>query len=415
MNQQGDDGGNAEGALAGLRVVDLTRILAGPLSTMWLGDLGADVIKIERPGRGDDTRSWGPPFVGTEAAYFLGVNRNKRSLTLDLESEAGRDVLRQLITTADIVVDNFKIGTLDRWGLTDAWYDEHAPAAVRCTIAGYGSSGPKAGMPGYDFVLQAETGLMAITGEPDGSAMKLGVAIVDICTGMLAATSILAALEARRRTGRGQRTEVSLHDTGLQMLANVAANHLATGQDVDRYGNGHPNIVPYRTYPTADGDLAVSVGNDDQFARFAELLDHPEWASDERFARNQDRVDHRDLLDGLITDALASGTRAQWKAKLEPVGIPSGPINSVAEALASDQARARDMVATVEHPTAGPVDLVGIPFQLFGTPPSIRRPPPRLGEHSREVLTESGLGASQIDQLMADGITTDANPEESQP
>lgn len=397
-----------DGALAGLRVVDLTRVLAGPMCAMWLGDMGADVIKIERPGRGDDTRAWGPPFVGSESAYFVGVNRNKRSLTLDLTTEAGRDVLRDLITTADVVVDNFKIGTLDRWGLTDAWYDEHAPTVVRCTVSGYGSSGPKAGMPGYDFILQAETGLMSITGEPDGGPMKLGVAIVDICTGMFATISILGALQARQRTGRGQRCETSLHDTGLQMLANVASNHLASGNDAERYGNGHPNIVPYRTFTTADGELAVSVGNDDQFARFAEILGHPEWATDPRFARNQDRVEHRDEIDDLVADSMRHRTRAEWTAALDPIGIPSGPINTVAEALATEQTAARHMVDHVVHPTAGDIAMIGIPFQMFGTPPSVRRPPPLLGQHSREILVDDlGLDTDRFDQMIADGTTTD--------
>lgn len=381
------------GALAGLRVVDLTRVLAGPLCTMWLGDMGADVIKIERPGVGDDTRSWGPPFAGGESAYFLGANRNKRSVALDLATDEGQAILRRLVRGADVVIDNFKLGTLDRWGFTDEWFEAEAPSAVRCTISGYGSSGPKAGKPGYDFILQAETGLMSITGEPDGESMKLGVAIVDICTGMFATITVLGALAARSRTGRGQRTEVTLHDTGLQMLANVAANQLMSGRDAGRYGNGHPNIVPYRTYPAADGELAVAVGNDTQFARFADLLGHPEWATDERFARNRDRVAHRDTIDALIRDVLADKTRAEWIAMLDPVGIPAGPINSVAEALGSQQTLERAMVVEVDHPGAGLQQLVGIPFLMFGTPPSVRRPPPILGEHTEEVLAEIGWEA----------------------
>jgi crotonobetainyl-CoA:carnitine CoA-transferase CaiB-like acyl-CoA transferase len=397
----------AAGALDGVRVVDLTRVLAGPLCTMWLGDMGADVIKIERPGRGDDTRSWGPPFVGDESAYFLGINRNKRSVTLDLEQDTGREVLRKLIATADVVVDNFKLGTLERWGFTDEWYDEHAPSVVRATVTGYGSTGPKAGLPGYDFILQAETGLMSITGQPDGIPMKLGVAIVDICTGMFATMSVLGALQARERTGRGQRTEASLHDTGLQLLANVAANHLASGEDAVRYGNGHPNIVPYRTFSTSDGELAVSVGNDEQFARFSEILGRPEWAADPRFERNRDRVAHRDTLDALVSEAMASRTRAEWTTLLGPVGIPTGPINTVAEALATEQTRERHMVDHVDHPGSGTVAMLGIPFRMFGTPPTIRRPPPMLGQHTREVLEQVlGLSGAEIDALVDTGITT---------
>ncbi len=398
---------SAPGALDGLRVVDLTRILAGPLCTMWLGDMGADVIKIERPGRGDDTRSWGPPYAGTESAYFLGVNRNKRSVTLDLTTDAGLDVLGQLIRDADIVVDNFKMGTLDRWGFTDEWYEEHAPAAVRCTISGYGSSGPKEGLPGYDFILQGETGLMSISGDVEGESMKVGVAMVDICTGMFATMTVLGALEARRRTGKGQRTEASLHDTGIQMLANVASNHLVSGDDAERYGNGHPNIVPYRTFATSDGELALSVGNDDQFERFAGELGHAEWVTDERFARNQDRVRNRVAMDAAVASCLATRTRTEWMAALSPIGIPAGPINSVAEALASDQTIAREMVVDVDHPTAGEVSIVGIPFKMFGTPPTVRLPPPTLGQHSREVLIdELGIEEDTIDELLAAGITT---------
>lgn len=388
------------GPLAGLRVVDLTRVLAGPICTMWLGDMGADVVKIERPGGGDDTRGWGPPFQGGESAYYLGVNRNKRSVALDLSQEDGRNILRKLIATADVVVDNFKIGTLERWGFTDEWFSDNAPRAVRCTVSGYGSSGPKAGMPGYDFILQAETGLMSITGEPSGGGMKLGVAIVDICTGMLATISILAALQARERTGVGQRAEVSLHDSGLQMLANVAANHLVSGEDAGRYGNGHPNIVPYRTYRAADGELALAVGNDAQFARLAELVGHPEWKDDPRFARNQDRVDNRLVVDSLVGDAILRRTRAEWVELLAEVGIPAGPINTVAEALASPQTKGRGMVVEVPHPAIGPVSMVGLPFQFDGTPATVRRHPPRLGEHTAEVLGEVlGLDADVIEEL----------------
>lgn len=393
------------GALDGLVVLDLTRVLAGPLAAMLLGDMGADVIKVERPGTGDDTRGWGPPFIGTESAYYLGVNRNKRSCTLDLSSDEGRRILGRLLQQADIVLDNYKIGTLERWGFDEAWFDEHAPRAVRCTISGYGSTGPKAGMPGYDFILQAETGLMSITGEPEGASMKLGVAIVDICTGMLAAMSVLAGIASRAVTGLGQRTEVTLHDTGLLMLANVAANHLASGAVPGRYGNGHPNIVPYRTFDTADGEIAVSVGNDAQFGALAGVLGHPEWADDERFSRNRDRVEHRDLVDGLIQEVMVTRSRAGWIGLLDEAGIPSGPINNVAEALSSAQTAGRGMVTEVDHPVQGLIRMLGLPIRFDGTPSSIRRHPPTLGEHTEEVLREmAGLSQNEIEDLRSRGV-----------
>ncbi|HXF67886.1 MAG TPA: CoA transferase [Burkholderiales bacterium] len=393
------------GALEGLRVLDLTRILAGPLCTQMLGDMGADVIKVEPPGAGDDTRTWGPPFAGGESAYFLGVNRNKRSLTLNLASKAGQEILGELVKRSDVLVENFKLGTLEKWGVTDDWLEKNAPRVIRCSITGYGSSGPQAGLPGYDFILQAESGLMSICGEPDGVPTKYGVAIVDVVTGLYACNAILAALAARARTGRGQRVEVCLYDSGIAMLVNVASNYLVSGKDARRYGNGHPSIVPYTTYPTADGMVAVAVGNDAQFARFAETVGHPEWAREERFATNPARVTNREALDALIAQALATDRTAAWIERLRAVGVPCGPINTVAQALEHPHTLARDMVRTVEHPTAGALRMVGIPFRLNGTPASIRRPPPLLGEHTEEVLRgELGLSAERIAELRAQGV-----------
>src|SRR5258705_1729408 len=303
------------GALDGVRVLDLTRILAGPLCGMMLGDLGADVIKVEPPN-GDDTRTWGPPFVEGEATYFLGLNRNKRSLALNMAVKAGQAVLAALIKKSDVLIDNFKLGTLAKWGFTDAWFDEQAPRLVRCSITGYGSTGPKAAQPGYDFILQAESGLMSITGPVGGTPTKHGVALVDVCTGMLASNAILAALNARHRTGRGQKVEVSLYESSLAMLVNVASNYLIAGKDAGRFGNGHPSIVPYTTFPAADGMLALAVGNDSQFAKCAAALDHPEWAQDERFMQNRNPVAHRDLVEGMIAEVLKTDGLDSWIAKL---------------------------------------------------------------------------------------------------
>jgi len=395
---------SAGGALADLRVIDLSRVLAGPLCTQTLGDLGAEVIKVERPGEGDDTRNWGPPYAGPLSAYFVGVNRNKRSVTLDLSRPEGRDVLARMIRGGDVLVENFKQGSLDRWGFDDQWFEANSPGMIRCSITGYGSTGPKTEFPGYDFILQAETGLMAITGEVDGSPMKLGVAIVDICTGMQAAIAILAALEARRRTGIGQRCEVNLHDTGLHILANVAANHLVSGEEPGRYGNGHPNIVPYRTYPAADGDLALAVGNDRQFATLATVVGHPEWAEDSRFATNPERVRHRALVDEMVAEVILTRIRQEWVAIFDRVGVPSGPINRVGEALSSAQTTAREMVVEMEHSVAGPLRMLGLPIELSGTPASIRLEPPVLGADTDAVLVELGYSAEEITALRASGV-----------
>src|SRR5262245_7758451 len=392
------------GALAGIRVVDLTRILAGPLCTMMLGDMRAEIVKVEPPGSGDDTRGWGPPFAAGESAYFLGVNRNKRSLTLNLATPAGQAVLKRIVEGSDVLVDNFKLGTLAKWGFTDAWFDAHAPRLVRCQITGYGSTGPKAQLPGYDFILQAESGLMSICGPADGGPTKYGVAIVDVCTGMLACNAILAALNARGRTGKGQKVEVSLYESSLAMLVNVAANVLVTGKGGGRFGNGHPSIVPYTTYAAADAMMALAVGNDTQFAKTATVLGHPEWAQDARFATNRARVENRELIDGLIGAALATDKVDSWLASLKAVGVPCGRINTVAQALDDPHTAARRMVETVPHPSIGELKMLGIPFKFSDTPAAVRRPPPLLGEHTDEVLGELGMDATVIAQLRAEKV-----------
>jgi succinate--hydroxymethylglutarate CoA-transferase len=393
------DQSKTPGALDGVRVLDLTRILAGPLCGMMLGDLGADVIKVEPPN-GDDTRTWGPPFVEGEATYFLGLNRNKRSLALNMAVKAGQAVLAALIRKSDVLIDNFKLGTLAKWGFTDAWFDEHAPKLVRCSITGYGSSGPKAAQPGYDFILQAESGLMSITGPVDGTPTKHGVALVDVCTGMLASNAILAALNARHRTGRGQKVEVSLYESSLAMLVNVASNYLIAGKDAGRFGNGHPSIVPYTTFAAADGMLALAVGNDAQFAKCAATLGHPEWAQDERFIQNRNRVAHRDIVERMIAEVLKTDRLDAWIAKLQAAGVPCGKINSVKQALDDPQTAARAMVATAAHPKIGELKMLGTPFKLSDTPTSVRRAPPTLSQHVDEILKgELGMNDAEIAEL----------------
>lgn len=395
----------SQGALDGIRVLDLTRILAGPLCTMMLGDMGADVIKVEPPGTGDDTRTWGPPFVGGEAAYFLGLNRNKRSITLNMAVKPGQEILAGLIRKSDVLVENFKVGTLEKWGFGNNWLQANAPRLIRCSITGYGANGPKGGLPGYDFILQAESGLMSITGPQDGVPTKHGVALVDVCTGMLASNAILGALQARHRTGKGQHLEVSLYETSLFMLANVAANYLAAGREGGRYGNGHPSIVPYTTYPTSDGMMAVAVGNDGQFARFAAAIGYPEWAQDARFIKNKDRVAHRELLDRMIAERLRTDTAVAWVDKLKAAGVPCGRINSVKQALDDPHTAARRMIETVEHPTIGALQVIGTPFKFSATPTSVRRAPPLLGQHTEEVLCrELGLSGQRIAELRAEKI-----------
>ncbi len=321
-----------------------------------------------------------------------------------MASAEGQAILRRLIENADVLVDNFKTGTLAKWGFTDQWFDANAPRLVRCSITGYGSSGPKSALPGYDFILQAESGLMSITGAADGGPTKYGVAIVDVCTGILACNAILAALNARSRIGKGQKVEVSLYESSLAMLVNVASNVLVSGKGGGRFGNGHPSIVPYTTYQASDAMIALAVGNDGQFARTAEVLGHHEWAEDPRFKQNRARVENRATIDGLIDDALKADTADNWLGKLKAAGVPCGRINTVAQALEDEHTRARRMVETVEHPTIGALKMLGIPFKFSDTQCAVGRAPPTLGQHTDEVLRELGHDIASIERLRADKI-----------
>jgi succinate---hydroxymethylglutarate CoA-transferase len=393
------------GPLKGLRVLDLTRILAGPICTMNLGDMGAEIIKIEQPGKGDDTRSWGPPFIEGEAAYFLGINRSKKSVTLDLKSDDGQDILRTLIQKSDVVIDNFKTGTLERWGFTEDWFKANAPRVIQCQITGYGDKGPKAGLPGYDFLLQAESGLMSITGDVDRGPAKLGVAIVDVCTGQNAAMCILAALNARHTTGKGQRIEVSLFNTSLAMLTNIGSNVLVTGNTPRKFGNAHASIVPYRDFPTQDSEIAIAVGNDGQFARLAASVGHPEWAENDDYKTNAQRVANRDTLEPAIAEALAVKSCEAWIEVFEANGIPCSKINTVDEALQSEQAKAHDMVVDVVHPTIGALKMLGVPYTFSDTPAKAGQAPPLLGADTDTVLQDVlNLTAEEIETLKTNNI-----------
>ncbi|CAN1546012.1 CaiB Predicted acyl-CoA transferases/carnitine dehydratase [Burkholderiaceae bacterium] len=376
------------GALAEFKVLDLSRVLAGPWCGQLLGDLGAEVVKIESITTGDDTRAWGPPFLAGESAYFLGCNRNKRGMAIDFSQTSGKELLATLIPKFDVLLDNFKLGTLEKWGFNNAWFEKNAPRVVRCSITGYGSDGPEADLPGYDFILQAESGLMSITGEIDGEPTKYGVAIVDLATGMMAANAIQAALLARYRTGLGQAVEVSLFDTAIALLANVGNSHLATGNESGRYGNGHPAIAPYTSYKCIDGMIALAVGNDSQFIKLAELLKHPEWAQNERLSTNSARVNHRAYVDELIAKELIHFSSKKLIHLLRQNGIPVGQVNTVKQALEGEQTKSKKMVRTIKHSKIGEFQTLGIPLKMDATPSSIRRAPPLLGQHSVELLKE---------------------------
>lgn len=375
--------------MTGLRVLDLSRVLAGPLCSMILGDLGADVIKVERPGSGDETRQWGPPWAegpaGRESAYFLCANRNKRSVTADLASPSGRDLVHRLALGADVLLENFLPGTLERWGLGYETLAAANPGLVFCSITGYGSDGPEAGRPGYDFAVQARSGWMAVTGDPQGEPVKVGVAVVDVLTGQNAAIAILAALQARAANGRGQRLEVALCDSAAAGLINVAQAALATGREPARFGNAHPTIVPYQAFQASDRPLVVAVGNDAQWRRLSAALDLPNLGGDPRFATNPGRVENREALAARLADLFRTRPAAHWLALLAAAEVPCAPVQSVREALADPVLRERDAFWTMEGPTLGRLETVASPLRFGATPAALRRPAPALGEHTAEV------------------------------
>jgi crotonobetainyl-CoA:carnitine CoA-transferase CaiB-like acyl-CoA transferase len=403
------------GALAGLKVLDLSRVLAGPWASQLLGDLGADVIKVEKPGDGDDTRGWGPPWLGdgegqptTDAAYFLCTNRNKRSLTVDITRPEGQAIVRDLAAQSDVVLENFKVGGLKAYGLDYASLSAINPQLICCSITGFGQDGPYAGRAGYDFLIQGMGGLMSVTGRAEGEdgagPQKVGVALTDILTGLYAGNAILAALAHREKTGQGQHIDLALLDVQVACLANQAMNYLVSGKAPRRMGNGHPNIVPYQDFPTADGDMILAIGNDGQFARFCELAGHAGWSSDERFATNAARVRNRTELIPLLRQTTVMKTTAEWIALLENAAVPCGPINDLAGVFADPQVVHRGLHVDMPHAAGGTAPQVANPIRFSATPIDYRRAPPLLGQDTEAVLKELGRSDADIATLRAAGI-----------
>lgn len=408
----------APGALAGIQVLDLSRVLAGPWCTQMLADLGADVVKVERPGAGDDTRHWGPPFLKdadgqdtTQASYYTATNRNKRSVTIDMATTEGQALIREMALKADIVVENFKVGGLKQYGLDHESLRALNPKLIYCSVTGFGQDGPYAERAGYDLMAQAMTGMMSITGraddQPGGGPLRVGVALIDLFTGVYSCSAILAALHVRHQTGQGQHIDMALLDVGMAILANQAAGYLNTGKVPQRQGNSHPSVVPYQDFPTADGSMLLAIGNDGQFARFCAAAGKPEWAQDERYRTNTQRVVNREALIPLMCEVTRQRSTADWIALLEDKAVPCGPINDIGQAFAEAQVQHRQLAVTLPR-SAGDgiaqITTVASPLRLQGTPPVLRNAPPALGEHTDEVLHELGLDAERIAALRAQGV-----------
>ena len=392
------------GPLDGIRVLDLTRVLAGPYCTMFLGDMGAEIVKIEQPVGGDDTRNWGPPFAGGESAYFLCVNRNKKSLAVDLRSAAGVRLLHRLAAKADVLVENFRPGTMESWGVGYDALCKINPELVYASLSAFGSRGPMSSWPGYDLVVQAWGGLMSITSAPDGEPMKVGVAIIDIVAGLMLGKSIAAALYARAGNGKGQRIETSLLEAEVACLINAGSNYLVSGEVPGRWGNAHPNIVPYQNFATADGYLVVGVANEAIWQRFCHALERPEGLADPRFTMNADRVEHRKDLIPMLEEVFLTRTRGEWARVLIDAGIPCSPVQTIDEVFSAPQVAATEMLQEVEHPTAGSLRLAAPPVKFSRTPATIRLAPPLLGQHTEEVLKQwLGLSPGEMAEFKTQG------------